>query len=114
MVSSHTPILLDQPCLVAPKAGIHRWALRIVVTSHQPWQQDVDAQQFRRQHGLGGDAALCPRGDSHLLVRREMGFGPLLRDGFQRGPELRQPGQREIELLLQGGGQEIAFGSGGQ
>ena len=25
MVSSHTPILLDQPCLVAPKAGIHRW-----------------------------------------------------------------------------------------
>ena len=23
MVSSHTPILLDQPCLVAPKAGIH-------------------------------------------------------------------------------------------
>ena len=24
MVSSHTPILLDQPCLVAPKAGIHR------------------------------------------------------------------------------------------
>ena len=54
------------------------------------------------------------RGGAHPLVRLALGPGPFLRDGLQRGPELRQRRQREIELLLQGGGEEIALGPGGQ
>ena len=43
MVSSHTPILLDQPCLVAPHAGIHRRARRRTPPRQRgqvlwPWQ----------------------------------------------------------------------------
>ena len=74
----------------------------------------VGAEEVHRQHRLDGDAPLRPRGGTHSLVRLALGLGPLSRDGFECGPELREPGQREIELLLQGGGEEIAFGPGGQ
>ena len=74
----------------------------------------VGAEEVHRQHGFDGDGALCPRGDTHPLVRLALGLGPLSRDGFECGPELREPGRREIELLLQGGGEEIAFGPSGQ
>ena len=84
------------------------------VTSHQPRQQDVDAEQVDRQHRLDADATLHPRGGAHPLVSLALGPGSLPRDGFERGPELRQRRQREIELLLQGGGEEIALGPGGQ
>ena len=83
--------------------------------SHQPRQQDVHAQHVGRQHRLDGYAVPRPRGGMYPLVHLALDLGPLpCATGLQRNPELREPGQRVIELLLQGGREEITFGLDGQ
>ena len=51
--------------------------------------------------------------DTHPLVRLALGLGPLSRDGFECARSFASLGSVS-ELLLQGGGEEIALGLGGQ
>ena len=75
-----------------------------------------------RQHGFDGDAAPAPasspRGPRagsrpHPLVRGALAFRAFVRDGFEGGLERGQGRQQHAELI-EGGGQQVALGFGGQ
>ncbi len=80
----------------------------------QPRQQDIGPEDVHREHGLDGDAALGARGLAHALVGGELSRGALAGDRLEGLLEFGQGRQQQAELLVDGGGDQVALGPGGQ
>ena len=109
----HTPQQIGRQQAAFGADGLEsRWLRRAMVA--QPRQQDVGPKDVHREHGLDGDAALGARRLAHALVGGELSGGALAGDGLEGLLELRQRREQQTELLVDGGGDEVALGPRGK